>query len=292
MTSIRLHVPKTFSRKSRSLFEVAMWKATEFRLFLLYTGPVVLRNNLPKNVYKHFMLLSVAMRILLSPDLCSDFSEYANQLLHVFVDIFSKLYGPEFIVSNVHNLIHLAEDARKHGPLDLISCFPFENFLGKVKKMVRQPLHPVQQVVKRVHEKQKVKANRQDDSVLNQHKKLHLSGPLPQGFEACKQFKQYYGENIFISCGTGDNCFVLNGQICLVSNILYSSSGDTYVVCDCFSNIDLFYDYPIDSSALGIKLVHGLRGQWQVFPVTEFTKKMVLLPYNGAFVALPLLHDC
>ena len=51
MTSVRLHIPKTFSRKPRSLFEVAMWKATEFRLFLLYTGPVVLHNNLSQNLY-------------------------------------------------------------------------------------------------------------------------------------------------------------------------------------------------------------------------------------------------
>jgi len=27
LTSVRLHIPKTFSRKPRSLFEVAMWKA-------------------------------------------------------------------------------------------------------------------------------------------------------------------------------------------------------------------------------------------------------------------------
>lgn len=111
-----------------------MWKATEFRLFLLYTGPVVLRNNLPHNLYRHFMLLSVAMRILLSPDLCFQFCEYADQLLKLFVENFAKIYGPEFIVFNVHSLIHLAQDARKYGPLDKISCFPFETFLGKLKR--------------------------------------------------------------------------------------------------------------------------------------------------------------
>lgn len=134
MASLRLNIPKTFSRKPRSLFEVAMWKATGFRLFLLYTGPVVLRNNLPHNLYRHFMLLSVAMRILLSPDLCFEFCEYADQLLKLFVENFAKIYGPEFIVYNVHSLIHLAHDARKYGPLDQISCFPFETFLGKLKR--------------------------------------------------------------------------------------------------------------------------------------------------------------
>lgn len=94
----------------------------------------MLRNNLPHNLYRHFMLLSVAMRILLSPDLCFQFCEYADQLLKLFVENFAKIYGPEFIVFNVHSLIHLAQDARKYGPLDKISCFPFETFLGKLKR--------------------------------------------------------------------------------------------------------------------------------------------------------------
>lgn len=229
MTLLRMHVPKTFSRKPRSLHEVAMWKATEFRLFLLYTGPIVLCKNVPRNIYQHFMILSVAMRIL-SPDLCSEFSQYADQLLKVFVENFAKLYGPEFIVYNVHSLIHLAQDARKYGPLDQISCFPFESFLGKIKKIVQKPQHPVQQVVKRIHEKQKIKPKRQKNNTLNQHKILHLSGPVPHGFETCKQYKHYDGKNMFISRETDDNCFDLNGQVGLVKNILYSSSGDTYLV--------------------------------------------------------------
>ena len=40
--AIRGYLPREFSRKPRSLFEVRQWKATEFRQFLLYTGPVVL----------------------------------------------------------------------------------------------------------------------------------------------------------------------------------------------------------------------------------------------------------
>lgn len=67
---------------------------------------------------------------------------------------------------------------------------------------------------------------------MNHHKKLNFSGPVPHGFEGCKQYKQYYGTNVFISCGIGDNCFDLNGQVGLVNNILHSSSGDT-----CLENI-------------------------------------------------------
>ena len=40
--------------------QIDRWKAAEFRLFLLYTGPVAIRKFVSDAVYKHFMLLSVA----------------------------------------------------------------------------------------------------------------------------------------------------------------------------------------------------------------------------------------
>ena len=62
-------VPVEFARKPRSLDEVLRWKATEFREFVLYSGPVVLRDILADDLYNHFMLLFVSMRILVSQQL-------------------------------------------------------------------------------------------------------------------------------------------------------------------------------------------------------------------------------
>ena len=45
LTSLRSCIPREFARKPRSLDDVYMWKAIEFRLFLLYTGPVTTRNE-------------------------------------------------------------------------------------------------------------------------------------------------------------------------------------------------------------------------------------------------------
>ena len=50
------------------------------------------------------------------------------------------------LVYNVHGLVQLAEDASRFGCLDNISAFPFENFLGKLKRMVRKPSFPLEQV--------------------------------------------------------------------------------------------------------------------------------------------------
>lgn len=48
-------IPSEFARRPRSINEVKLWKAVEFRNFLLYTGPIVLRYILKKDLYDHFM---------------------------------------------------------------------------------------------------------------------------------------------------------------------------------------------------------------------------------------------
>lgn len=41
---ISQHVTSDFARKPRSLFEIKRWKATEFKLFIIYTCPILLHN--------------------------------------------------------------------------------------------------------------------------------------------------------------------------------------------------------------------------------------------------------
>lgn len=60
-------LPTDFARRPRDLDCLKKWKATEFRLFLLYLGPIVLNKVFNKNRYMHFMSLHVAITILASP---------------------------------------------------------------------------------------------------------------------------------------------------------------------------------------------------------------------------------
>ena len=130
MLSYVTHMPRDFARKPRPLQEIKMWKATELRQFLLYTGPVVLYKKVTSPVYRNFLLLSASMRILLDSDMHGLSYDFVEQLLEVFVANFSNIYGRKTISYNVHSLLPIVDDARKFGPLSNISCFPFENYLG------------------------------------------------------------------------------------------------------------------------------------------------------------------
>ena len=225
------YIPREFSRKPRALTEYKLWKATELRLFLLYVGPVVLKGFLSHDAYVNFLDLSVAVRILLCQPLMKDFLEYAGQLLKYFVQSFCTLYAEDQLVYNVHSLIHLVEDAKKFGPLDNVSSFKYENYLGRLKKLVRSAQKPCVQIVKRILESRDhlVIRGSKSSSNLQTFCKPHMEGPLFVGRSNCQQYKQYKGIHCFISTSTGDNCFAIGGKIGIVKNILRERMGQSDV---------------------------------------------------------------
>jgi hypothetical protein len=152
LTNLRTSVPLEFARKPRTVYDVDRWKATEFRQFLLYTGPVVLKGILTEAMYQHFMLLSFSIYCCLNSDLCHHYSEFVRALLLKFVNLAGDIYGKEVLVYNMHSVIHIVDDVHLFGALDSISCFPFENHLRCMKRLLRRPGVPLQQVVRRMAE--------------------------------------------------------------------------------------------------------------------------------------------
>ncbi|KAK9687290.1 hypothetical protein QE152_g36557 [Popillia japonica] len=108
LVALKDFIPIEINRKPRTLRELPRFKATEFRTFLLYLGPLVLKNIVDVAVYEHFLLLHVGMAILLSKKhLHSLGYDLANNILTTFVVHSEKLYNSEFLVYNVHALTPL-----------------------------------------------------------------------------------------------------------------------------------------------------------------------------------------
>lgn len=144
--------PTEFQRRSRSLSDFCHFKATEFRTLLLYTGPVAFKNVLSSDLYNHFLLLHVAISILCNNKICEAKSDVAKQMLFKFVEQTEELYGKEHITYNAHSLTHLSEDIKSLGSLNDSSCFPFESFNYKLKRLLRKHDTELAQIANRISE--------------------------------------------------------------------------------------------------------------------------------------------
>ena len=285
LQSVRPNVPVEFARRPRSLRELDRWKATEFRQFLLYTGPVVLAGFLDQNMYSNFMLLSTAISILVSPQHHS-LVDYAGQLLKSFVAHFGELYGTDQIVYNVHCLVHLADEVNRHGCLDTFSAFPYENYLGKIKKLVRKPEFPLAQLVRRLSEVQARKLDVDADITL---KREHFVGPIVVGMGVQGQYGEMRCERWTVKLSTGDNIFLVGEKVCLVKNIIQNDNG-VFIVYTEFSQQSPFYTYPFNSDRINIFVVNHASDELKSVEVSALRQKCVALPYRDGFVAIPLLH--
>ena len=120
LQKLRGYMCSEFARKPRSLTEIDRWKATEFRVFLLYLGPFVLLDILNLDHYNHFLLLHVALYCLCSARPNKTHTDYAATLLVQFVKDACNLYGAEFTVCNVHSLLHICDDAKNMAILTVL----------------------------------------------------------------------------------------------------------------------------------------------------------------------------
>ena len=103
LCALEKHVSREFARWPRTLKEIDRWKATEFRQFLLYSGPVVLSNKLPQHLYCNFLLF-VAVRILGSSTLCvSSMIDFASELLKIFVKNVSQTFATHVVTRTFRN---------------------------------------------------------------------------------------------------------------------------------------------------------------------------------------------
>jgi hypothetical protein len=259
-------VTKEFSRKPRPLTDVAHWKATEFRLFLVYSGYFVLLNNLKDILFDHFMCLSVAVSILLSDHLSTDptYRQFAHELLLHFVSKSSELYGEEFLVYNVHSLVHLADEVEAFGKLDNSSAFLFENFMQHLKRMVRSARNPLVQVAHRLKERN-----------------MFGTFPVPVISTA--------GELKSIGCQSPNNCCILvDGRCCQVVSI-----GKDTVTCIVFANTDALYMKPCDSRILGIHKAYLKSGRMKVLPGTTLAYKSMCHTSHirDCLIFVQLLHN-
>lgn len=265
LISLKVFFPREFPRKPRSLQHLNNWKATEYRTFLLYVGPIVLKNLLPDDHYKHFLCLHVAIRILCCENLQVKYLDYAQQLLTFFVNSITTLYGQEQLSYNVHNLVHLADDSKRFGILDGFSTFKFENFLGKIKLSLKSGNRPLEQIFNRISE---------------YNPRRHIL-----------QSKIAVKSNDFIICASkGNNCFLLlDGSVFICENLDFSDH-KKILHGRRLEKPEPLYTSPCDSRLVGITKFSRLSNYFSV-DSSVVKSKLIVFEYKNSFISVPLLHS-
>lgn len=152
LMKLRPYIPADFARKPRSIKHLHLWKATEMRLFTVYLIPVVLPKlleNANGPLLEIFLAYFVVIFMMCNPIL---YFRVEDKIRSFIEERVIPLLGEDFMSYNVHSLLHLATDYQRLGPIDEFSNFKFENFLRFLKKFVRTPNQPLQQVVRRILE--------------------------------------------------------------------------------------------------------------------------------------------
>jgi len=270
------NIPSEFSRKPRPIKIFKFWKATEFRLFLLYLGPVVLRGILPHNLYDHFLVLHSAIYILAS-DLQrnTDWVQYADKLMHNFVEHIQVLYSKECLVYNIHNLLHLSNDVRNFGELDHFSSFPFENYMNQIKRLVRAPSNPLQQVAKRLLEHD---VNNYEINKLPKHSLRNRAQRSKRGVITSIFIDKL---NCIVGTSSSDSCFVTtSGNVIIIKSIKSSpQKGEFELSCEMFKTVKDLYSFPLASRKIGITIIDVTKGRSCLISTEKLHKKCILLPY-------------
>ena len=286
-------IPAEFLRKLRPLSELAYWKASELRLFLLYIGAVVLQNTsiMSRSQYEHFLLFCAAMRILLA-------SKYDDTLCSSLLKKFSercvRLYGKGFVTYNVHSVMHLYEDYRNFGTLDQINCFNFESYLGLLKGSVRSGYQPFQQVCYRAYyENEKLRTStaiRNLSHKVNVSKKYDDPYYLP-GYKGATHFKKASLKNdcIIHTSSFADSIIKFGSEIGKVHDV-FSFRNANYLVVQKFDCVEDFFRNPISSSSVGIFKVTKLLDNKEVIILDESVCKCMLLPHKNFHVAIEIIH--
>lgn len=299
LLNLQNSVPNDFVRRPRSLREIKMWKATELRQFILYTGPVVLKGILREDMYINFITLHIAITILASPTLLNDHNNimWAQILLEYFLKCFRQIYGATFMSHNLHNLLHICSDVRKYGPLDEFSAFRFENYMSNIKKMLRKNEKPLQQLSRRYAEIHNcnLPVKKRGNSHQMCFQKVHSNGPLIDGYNISSQYKVLRTKTYTIHANSSNNNCILfeNGIVVSVLNFVKCNDNRRFIIGRKLKVVGNLYSnplYPCSSEQLGVQIMREDTAIC-LWPYDKIRSKMWKMPYNrNEFVVFPIVH--
>lgn len=250
-------------------------KPQNWGFFLLYVGPVILKDILPIEQYQHFMLLSVGSRILLSDDYYSLYTDLADEYLKKFSCLMSNFYGDESLINDIHAISHVSDDVKKMKcSLSNMSAFPFESKLGLIKKSCKSGNRSLEQL-----------CNHYNEDLLFHKKPERLSSDyqvkICKSTNDCTHIYKIENKNYEISTKAPNNIVLTkSGNVVQIKIMFQRKANKNIIVCGKkIKIIDDIFSYPMKSLDLNMHEVSGfVNNETDEFLLSDVSCKMMKIP--------------
>lgn len=141
--------PQLITRSPRPIDLINLWKASEWRSWLLFYCLICLKGILPKKYLVHLAKLVAAIEIRLGSSISQEDLNRAHNLLVEFVVYFQEYFGKDQMTYSIHLLLHLVQNVRNLGPLFVHDAFCFENENRLILQLKKIPTEVGVQIAKR-----------------------------------------------------------------------------------------------------------------------------------------------
>ncbi|XP_034946314.1 uncharacterized protein [Chelonus insularis] len=271
---LKIKVPSEFQRNTRSLDNFSKFKSTELQFLLLYAGPIVFKNILSRVVYEHFLLLHAACRILCSNELALEKIRYAKFYLSAFVTIAPAIYTWSVLIGTIHNLTHIANDVEyMQYSLSKISSYPFENLLGKIKKLLRNGNNPLAQLCRRFN---KMKSSMCEKPTLPIKIKILQVNKERSGRTIIKRLE--YKEALLTTKPPNNAVLLTDNKVFQIHNMYQSSGNNINSIKMCGITLrkrKALYTYPCSSNSFQMWNVSARNGDFEIYDLKDVKKNGV-----------------
>ncbi|CAF1569579.1 unnamed protein product, partial [Rotaria magnacalcarata] len=141
-----------------SIKMASQWKAKNSRLFVLHVGVPIMLNHLPILLFSHFVVYSLAIKILYSSQAKEDVL-FAERLLDFYCRTASNVHDPSIEIFSLHAHLHLSHQVRQHGGLTHMTAFAFESSIRYIKKKAHGSINLASQIGYWINIRQAVQSN-------------------------------------------------------------------------------------------------------------------------------------
>lgn len=145
---LNMKPPSEVTRCPRSITKRASWKATEWKTFLLYCSLACFKELLPKKYYEHWFLFAYSIHIFMKIKIEEDEFKAASKAMRLHVLEIELLYEEDFMLYNVHLLLHIAYCIKLFGALWAWSTFPYEGYNCVLKGLFKGTQYVPDQIFK------------------------------------------------------------------------------------------------------------------------------------------------